>query len=129
MMKDVKNKVAESTSIAPAVISATTKGTAIDLQGFDSALVILSVGTLTDGTHTPSVQESDTTTDGDFSDVAAADLIGSLSALVSATDQRVSYIGSKRYIRVVNTVTGSPSTGCALAAVVTKGFAHYEPVS
>lgn len=122
---DIKQTTDVKTSLAPAALTATANGTGIDLSGFHSASVAFVVGTITDGTHTPKVQESDD--DSTYSDVAAADLIGSLENLASSTNQRVGYKGTKRYIRAVCTVSGA-TTGGVYAAVVIRADARKQPV-
>jgi hypothetical protein len=113
-------------SLAPAARTATANGTGIDLANVASAMIVFIVGTITDGTHTPKVQESD---DGStFTDVAAADLIGSLAVLASNTNQRVGYRGNKRYVRAVSTVAGA-TTGGVYAAVVVRGDSRKQPVA
>ena len=124
-MRDIKNHIDEVTSIAPAAHAASVNGSGVDLQGFEGAMVSFIVGTITDGTHTPSIEESDD--DSTYTAVAAADLDGSLSNLASNTNQRVGYHGNKRYIRAVSTVSGA-TTGGVYAATVVRGKAHREPV-
>jgi hypothetical protein len=51
---------------------ASVTGTGVDLQSYESAEVVITVGTITDGTHTPKLQESATSNSG-FTDVAAGD--------------------------------------------------------
>ncbi len=103
-------------SIAAAAYTVTANGTSADLLNAETADVIYNVGVVTDGTHTPKLQES--INDSDWTDVAAGDQIGTLSALSSATIQRVRYIGTSRYLRAVNTVTGGPATGAVLSASI-----------
>lgn len=111
-------------SIAPAAqTDGTHAGTAVDLANAGNAWVIFPAGTRTDGTHTPKIQESDTTTSGDFTDVAAADQIGTLAAITSNTQQKAGYIGHKRYLRAVITTTGS-TTGAVAGAYVVTGEPH-----
>jgi hypothetical protein len=123
-MKDLKNNIALSQSLAPAARTASANGTGVDLQGSESAVVMFSLGALTDGTHTPKVQESDASGSG-YTDVAAADLIGSLSALSANSIQQVGYIGNKRYIRAVLTVAGA-TTGALSSAVVIESNARHK---
>jgi hypothetical protein len=123
-MRDLKNRLAAASSLVPAVRTATANGTGVDLQGYESAVVVFNVGAWTDGTHTISVQESDVSGSG-YAAVAAGDLLGTLTA-ISGTGQQnavqmVGYRGSKRYIRAIVTVTGSPSTGAAVGGVVVRG--------
>lgn len=123
---DTKQTQDVITSLAPAARTATANGTGVDLQNFQSATVAFVVGTITDGTHTPTVQESDD--NSTFDAVAAADLIGTLAALATNTNQRIGYKGSKRYVRAVSTVAGA-TTGGVYSAVVLRGDARKQPVA
>lgn len=125
-MKDLKSKISVVTSIGAAAITSTVNGDTVDLQGFNSAAISLLPGTITDGTHTPKIQESDD--DSVWTDVAAADLLGSLAVLATDTNQMVGYKGTKRYIRAVSTVAGA-STGGVYSAIVIRGNPSLAPVA
>lgn len=125
-MRDIKSNLGIATSLAPATRNATANGTGVDLQGFNAAMVVLQVGAITDGTHTPKLQESDD--NAAFTDVAAADLIGEFAQLAANTNQRVGYRGAKRYVRVVATVVPG-ATGGAYGALVVKGEPNHAPVA
>lgn len=126
-LTDDKGNFTLSTSLAPAARTATANGTGVDTANHGVANVEFIVGTITDGTHTPKIQES--ADNSAWSDVAAGDLVGSLAALASNVNQKVSYIGTKRYIRAVSTVTGGPATGGVYAAVVNLRGARKHPQS
>jgi hypothetical protein len=123
---DIKQNQDVQNSLAPAARTATANGSGVDLANFASATVAFSVGTITDGTHTPKVQESDD--NSTFTDVGAADLIGTLAALASNVNQRVGYRGTKRYVRAVTTIAGA-TTGGVYAGVVIRGDARKQPVA
>jgi len=125
-MKDMKSNLDVVVSIDPDDYTASANGASADLRGYDGAMIVLAVGTITDGTHTPKVQESDD--DSTWNDVAAADLSGALAALVSDTPQRVDYVGVKRYIRAVLTVAGA-TTGAQVASIIVRGCPHQAPLS
>ena len=131
--QDLYNIAGVAESLAPAARTTSASGTAIDLQGKESALVVFHVGTWTDGTHTFTVQESDTTTDGDFANAAAAALQGSAPTVTGADNDgliaKVGYVGTKRYVRARCAITGSPSTGLVASACVVTGHARHNPVS
>lgn len=131
-MKDLYNNLAIVQALAPVAVAADNTGSAIDLAGYDSALIILSVGTVTDGTYAIEIQESDTTTAGDFAAVDAADLIGTEKTGITTTNDEtyyaVGYKGSKRYIRYVITETSAGSTGGVMSVVVIKGNPAHAPV-
>jgi hypothetical protein len=114
----------------------TVNGTSTDLlmnavgrQTFRSALVIVQTGTITDGTHTVEVQESDD--NSSFTAVADADLQGTEPAVVAANDNvvfEIGYRGSKRYLRVVCVASGT-TTGGTLGAVIVLGLPRRYPVA
>lgn len=112
--------------VAPIAKTATTNGTGIDLANYGSNMLTFAFGVCTDGTFALKIQESDD--NSTFTDVAAADQIGSLSNVTSSSGggatQSVGYIGAKRYVRHVFTVTGAPATGCVVAAWATLGRPH-----
>ncbi|MBN9069580.1 MAG: hypothetical protein J0H60_24885 [Rhizobiales bacterium] len=128
-MRDIANNIGVDQTLAPVDYAATTKGTAVDLNGFDSAALVINTGAITSaGLYVVKMQESDTTTDGDFADVDAADLVGSLPASLAATSTyKQGYIGNKRYIRAV--ITKTSGTSVVAGAVVVKGNAADKPVA
>ncbi|ABE62536.1 conserved hypothetical protein [Nitrobacter hamburgensis X14] len=128
-MRDIANNIGVAQTLAPVDYAATTKGTAVDLQGFNSAAVIVNTGAITSaGLYVVSLQESDTTTDGDFANVAAGDLVGTLPASLAATSTyKQGYTGNKRYIRAV--ITKTSGTSIVAGAVVVKGNAADKPVA
>lgn len=118
-MRDLKSRMGAAASVAPAARTATVNGTGVDLANTDAALVIIQAGTITDGTHTPKLQES--ADNAAWNDVAATDQIGALAAITANSVQRASYIGTKRYLRVVVTVAGATTGGLYSAVVLTGG--------
>jgi hypothetical protein len=123
--KDFDKSIAVAHSIVPAAKTATATGSAVDLVGFDAAVAVISSGVITDGTHTPKLQESDASGSG-FADVAAGDLSGAFTAMATgggnggSAIQEVGYLGAKRYIKVVVTVSGA-TTGGVYGASIVKG--------
>ena len=136
-LRDIKNNVSVMPSLVPAARTAAASGTAVDTKGFDSAAFVLETGALTDGAFTFIPQESDTTTDGDFSEVAAGNLDGTLPT-VSGNDSPptgasaitvIGYKGIKRYLRVRATVTGlaSPAVGGVVGGSILLGNSQQAP--
>ncbi len=120
---DLHKTVEYINSIAPSAYTSSVNGTGIDLSGAldHENEVVFIVGTISDGTHTPKVQESDD--NSTWSDVASSGLVGTLSNLASNTNQRVKYIGIKRYIRAAVTVSGTTNGG-KYAAIVVRALRH-----
>jgi hypothetical protein len=111
----------------------TVNGSGVDMAGtgnfFRSAMLLVIAGTVTDGTHTVTLQESDD--NSTFAAVGAADLQGSLTAVTTAnanTVQRLSYTGSKRYLRASVTTSGA-TTGGTTTAVVLLGQGSGQTVT
>ena len=128
-MRDIAPNIGVVQAVAPAVLSATNTSAAIDLLGFESAAVVINTGAIVSaGDFTAKLQESDTTTSGDFADVAAAHLVGAFPASLEANSVvKVGYIGNRRYVRTVLTKNGG--TSIAAGAVIVKGHPAEAPVA
>jgi len=126
-MKDIHNSLKISQVLNPALVAATATSSAISVADYKSLEVSICVGAITDGTHTPKLQECDTS-GGTYTDVAAADQLGTFAALASNVKQDVGYIGNKAFVKLVVTVTGSPATGGIYGAQAIQGHAIAEPV-
>jgi hypothetical protein len=127
MAKDMFNNVKIARMISPISPAATgtINSTIVDTAGFNSCTVVIASGAQGAGVTgvTPVVQESATTTTGDFTAVADADLIGlesgaTLGLAANANKQaKIGYVGSKRYVRLQLAVTGS-ATGVYSAMAI-----------
>jgi hypothetical protein len=128
-MKDTYHDIKVVASLEPAVQAATLKGGAVDLQGLGSALLAVNTGAIASaGLYDIRIQESNTTTDGDFTDVVAADLLGTLpSGLAASSIYRQGYIGKKRYVRAV--ITKQSGTSIAAGAVFVLGHPALAPIA
>lgn len=128
-MRDLSNNIGPIAALVPQVLSATNTSAAIDIRGFNSAALIINTGAIVaSGNFTAKLQESDTTTSGDFTDVAAADLIGALPAVLAAsTVYKQGYIGTRRYLRLV--ITLNSGTSIAAGAVIVRGNPVDAPVA
>lgn len=111
----------------------TVNGTSVDLNenkdASRSAMLIVQSGTITDGSHAVTLQESDD--NSSWSTVAAADLQGSAPTVSSTDDDalfELGYKGSKRYLRAVVTTSGA-TTGGTLGAVILRGFPRRQPIA
>lgn len=128
-MRDLAHNLAPVVALVPQVLAATDTSTAIDLLGFNGAMLVVNTGAIvSSGNFTAKLQESDTTTSGDFTDVVAADLVGTLpSALAASMVYKQGYIGARRYLRLVT--TKNSGTSIAAGAVLVKGHPGVAPVS
>ena len=130
LYSNVLNK--ETLTIA-ARTDGTVAGTAVDREedssGFESAVIVVHTGTITDGTHTIEIQDSDASGSG-FAAVADSYLQGSEPAIVAADDNKVfeiGYLGPKRYVKAVVVTTGA-TTGGVFGATVILGNPQRGPV-
>lgn len=98
-------------------------------DGANAVAVVFYFGTYTDGTWTPSLEESDD--NSAWTAVAAADQVGTLTAVDSATAednviQAVSYIGAKRYVRGILAETVNGTTGILYACLYIGAGGEYN---
>ena len=139
-MRDLKNNIGVVQSLAPAVRDADANGTGVDLQGFESATVLIDMGaegiTLST-TNKIEIELEHSDDDSTYTDVAAGDVIGASSGTIATFDDNseipavssVGYIGGKRYIRAVANFSGTHGTGTPVAVSVVKSHARSNPVS
>lgn len=131
--KDLYNNVLLKQSLVPAArTNGTVNGTAVDRKedgcDYQSVLVLVSAGVITDGTHTIEVQDGDDGTN--FTAVADAYLQGTEPAIAAADDNKdyaIGYLGLKRYVRV-SVVTAGATTGGVFGAAVLLGDPAVAPV-
>ena len=137
-MRDLANRVVQTAVLAPVVQNATVTSAAIDLEGFNSAMISVATGvegvTLSgsvfwtfilqhsddDSTYTV-VSSSKDVTDGS---------IDSNGIFLTLDDNGetpqvsgIGYIGGKRYLKVVTTKNGTMSTGTPISVNCIKGNA------
>lgn len=130
-LRDMFHNTCVKSSLVPSVrVNGVATGTAVDLRGFDAAVITVAFGVYTDGSHTPSLQHS---VDGvTYTAVSGSDLNGGFVVVSGAgganSVQSVGYIGAQRYVRVLMTVTGATS-GAASGASVIAGEPHNAPVA
>lgn len=141
MNKDLYNNLDIDVTIKAQFVNSNTTltGTGVDLRGFEGACVIVQSGTMAGSSsaniHTFELQESDSSGTG-FTAVSDSDMIPSSGgeaalALNGGTDEvvkKLGYIGTKRYIRVVDTTTAFTTAGGSVAVSVIKGAPHLATV-
>lgn len=142
-MRDLKNNIGVEQSLAPAVRTADANGTGIDLQGFESATLIIDMGaegiTLS-GSNKIEIELQDSDDNSTFAAVTDSNsVIGATpdsNGKVATFDDNaecpsvaaVGYTGGKRYIRAVANFSGTHGTGTPIAVSVIKGHNRHNPV-
>jgi hypothetical protein len=131
-MSNPYNNLLIKRAISPGVKTTNSTGVTIDRAEdnsfFQDAVVVVETGTITDGTHTVEVQDSDN--GSSWTAVADTYLQDTEPAIVAADDDKVfciGYLGLKRYLRVNVTVAGVTSGG-AYGAIVVLGNPRRAPV-
>ncbi len=127
-MKDLNYETVIRAAINPAVRTADATSPAIDLQGFNSALIVITTGAaVSSGLFSAKVREC-ATSGGTYADVAAEDLNGAFAATMTANDAtKVGYRGNKRFIKVQ--VTYVSGTSLIIGANVTLGNPDIAPAA
>jgi len=143
-MRDLKNNIGVVQSLVPAVRTADANGDAVDLQGFESATVVIDMGaegiTLS-GTDKIEIELEHSDDNSTWTDVTSSnDVIGATpdsGGKIATFDANgeipaisaVGYIGGKRYIRAVANFSGTHGTGTPLSVSVIKGHYRHNPVA
>lgn len=128
-MRDIYSGQRVVQALAPGAYNDGQTGETVDLQGFEGALVVVNVGTVSDGTHAFGLEEADADANGDPTDwgeVDEDDLLGGVGDLDDGGVYRVGYRGNKRFIRVVTESDGTD--GAVYGAVAVLGKARHQPV-
>lgn len=131
-MQDIREAISPATSLVKGAQTASDDGTTVSLQGYNAVAWFIEVGTITDGTHTPKIQESDdgsTWTDAPMSAVVYEDdTLSALPALESDTNMRVGYNGIKPYVRCSTVVAGA-TTGGVYGVTAVRGKPNRTPAA
>lgn len=146
-MRDTKSNLSPVLAIGPITIAADNTLAAIDLQGFESALLILAVGIggiTFSGVNKIEFKLTHSDDDATYTDVAITDLLpdalcpttittGIVRSLVAAhpaaTVQKLGYVGGKRYLKLLADFSGTHGVGTPITAVVVKGAPNLAPVA
>ena len=144
-MKYILNEKLQVTlNRAPATLSSDASGTTLNLQGFQSALVFVTVGTITNGSNSNfyniRLEHSDNGTS--WSNVPLDEFLSGSKQSTSSkgfaeinstsTDGRTfwaSYIGGKQYLRIRFDEHGSNAAIAQVAAFSILGHAEHAPVN
>jgi hypothetical protein len=133
-MRDAKSQYKVANSLLPiaATNTADATGLGVDTNGFQSALMVLTLGvplTALSGSiyWVVAFQEHDENTAGHYTNIADADLEGGVNLITVNADGEASrsisrgYKGDKRWLRIIATGTGSNTNGTPMSAVIVLG--------
>ena len=136
MTKDTFHNIKQEVALNPQTIATdtTTVGSIIDTQDWESLVVGLISGTVTDGDYTLLLEDGDDSALSDASVVADEFLLGTEAgaSLTEDTDDgkmtKLGYLGCKRYVRV-SVVSTNTSTGGIVGAYSILSHGRYVPDS
>lgn len=137
-MRDLYSHISPALTFGPAALDADATGAAVDLLGFESAVINLEVGaggiTFTSTNKVEFVAEHsddntnwDPVTDNDIVGVSGIEdgIIKSLiAAHATAGLDRYGYVGGKRYLRVSPDFSGTHGTATPMSCSILRGNPH-----
>jgi len=140
-MKDLHSRITRVVAIGNAVLAADNSPAAIDLQGYESAEILLDIGIggiTFSGTNKIEFVLTHSDDDSTYSAVATADMLGVtvasggiikslVAAHAAANVYRYGYKGGKRYLKLLADFSGTHGTGTPIAASVLKGRGFSNP--
>ncbi len=144
-MRDIASNISNAVILPAATYSADNTPAAVDLQGFTSAAILLSVGvggiTFT-GTNKVEFVLTHSDDDVTYTNVTTADINGKDAAAVTsgiiksltaahatAAVYEFGYLGNKRYLKLLADFSGTHATGTPMAATVVRGTPTVNPAS
>lgn len=142
-MRDLYHQSYATNMLKPQTLTAATGfSSSVDLQGFNGANVLVTLGTIGEATMTStslSIRMYESDDNVTFTPVAEADLLGATSGTTtgqfvlvdSFAEDDKSYLGGyggdKRYIKTYQVWTGSIGTGVPIAIACIKGEPIHAP--
>lgn len=140
-MKDLHSSLNIATAIGAVVLAADNTPAAIDLQGYDSAEIVLAIGIggiTFSGSNKIEFKLTHSDDDSTYVDVATADMLGVtvasggiikslIAAHAAAASYRYGYKGNKRYLKLLADFSGTHGSGTPVAALVIRGNGFSNP--
>jgi hypothetical protein len=140
-MKDIHSDMTVVSAIGAAVLTADNSPSAIDLQGYNAAEIVLAIGAggiTFSGTNKIEFVVTHSDDNSTYTEVTDDDILGAsdisdgiikalTSAHTTADVSRFGYIGGKRYLKILADFSGTHGTGTPIAAIVIKGYGYSQP--
>lgn len=142
-MRDLHDNIGFAYLVEPATLAADNTPAAVDLRGFDAACIAVEVGVggiTFSGTNKVEFVLTHSDDNVTYAAVAQADILGVtvaaggivyalIAAHAASTVTKMSYIGGKRYLKMLADFSGTHGTGTPMAAIAVLGNAAQRPVA
>jgi len=139
-MRDLTSGLAPVTLLPPAVYAADNTPVAVDIYGFEAALLALHVGVggiTFSGTNKIEFKLTHSDDDSVYTDVVQANIRGAtvaaggiikslIAAHVAPSVTKIAYLGGKRYLKLLADFSGTHGSGTPISALVIKGGSRYS---
>ena len=142
-MRDLQSNLSPAVLLTPTTLSADSTPVAVDLQGFDAAVVYIEVGvggitfTTTNKVEFVLTHSDDNSTYTNVVDADVQGVTGISSGIVytlnaahaSATINEIGYVGGKRYLKLLADFSGTHATGTPMSAIALRSRAFVLPTA
>lgn len=147
-MRDERSKIKSVVAIAAEALDADNTPAAIDLRGFDAAVVSIAVGvggitfsgtnkvefkltqSADDSTYTAVADADVDLTESNITEVGSGGIVRSLiAAHTAATVVNIGYTGGKRYLKLLADFAGTHGDPTPISATVIKLLPHDAPTA
>ena len=142
-MRDLHSTLSRVVALAAAARNSDATSAAIDLQGYDSAVIQIDIGVggiTFDATNKIEFKVTHSDDDSTYTDVTTADMVGVtvsgtgiVRALVAAhaagAVYNYGYKGDKRYLKIQADFSGTHGSATPCAASVLRGHPRYAPTA
>lgn len=147
-MRDLRNNIKSVVGIGNATFTADNTPAAIDLDGFDAAVIEFAVGVggITfdttnkvefkvthsddDSTYTAVADADVELTESNITTVGTGGIVYSLiAAHAAATVVNIGYVGNKRYVKILADFSGTHGTGTPIGVQVIKALPQDAPTT
>lgn len=114
-------------SINVAGRTATVNGSGVDLAGYEGATAVAVMGAWAGNQGTWAITMEESSDNSSFTTPGSTDLLGTAPTLSGYVNRAIvgqRYVGDKRYVRAVATLTGG-GVSCTFGVIIVKGLKRH----
>ncbi len=137
-MRDLYDNILVTQVSNPATSTTTRTSSTVDMQGFNSLNMLVSLGQAGDtlsGSVYWTLKIAHSNDDVTYVDTVATELsspnvtVAVNTTTLDKTTYAFGYVGGKRYVKAVATPSGTHSVGTPIGMIALRGTANYSPVN